>query len=122
MIILAYQALDTRIDSESINLIILLLKGKRFKTNCQNWYTYSNFKLMYDNITQKIVDTSIAIELDTLIQKDKARKICAKKNTYCFKVTHNINDSNYFLIANEVRRNISQKGNRSIRGKILIYK
>jgi len=95
-------------------------KGEKYELDRQNWTTYSNFKLMYDNIAIEMVDSGIAIELDTPLWKDAYGHNCEKQFAYRFKVTYDIVDPDYFLMADEVGGNLNQKGDGHVGGTRLI--
>lgn len=63
-----------------------------------------------------MVEEKIAVKFDEPVQMDINGHICEEKDAVGFKVTHDIMDLDYFLVADELGGNISQKSNGHIRG------
>ena len=85
-------------------------QGENFEFDQQNWTNYSNFKLACDNIAMEMINIAIAVELEVAVWKDERGLDCAEKLFCGFQATHDVGHPTYFLIVDEVRGNVSQKG------------
>ena len=67
---------------------------------------------MHNNVGDEIVVTGISEVFDQPVSMDKEGNIFSKRDSFGFKVTHNIKHPEYFIIVDEVGGNLSKKGNR----------
>ena len=74
------------------------------------------FFLMRDNIEDDMVAAGITEVFDHPVCIDKEGNACSERDAFAFKVTHNMKHPEHFVIADEAGGNISQKGNRHMRG------
>ena len=79
--------------------LIVSKREHKFELERKDWYIYSNFDAMHDNISDTMVDPGNARVNDPPVADDKG---------YC--CTYDIMPLDYFLIADKLGRNISQKG------------
>ena len=87
-----------------------------------NCITNANFKLTHDSIKAEMVEANIAVEFDEPVWMDSRGNICEEKDATGFKVTYDIRHPDYFLVADELGGNISQKGDGYIGGTRLLCK
>ena len=99
---------------------IVSKKGEKFELDRQNWCTCANFHLMHNNTGEEMISAGIAEEHDEPLFVDKAGNVCSEKDAFGFKVSHNIVHPDYFMMADEVGGNASQKGDGHAGGKKLL--
>ena len=83
---------------------------------------YSNFAVIYDNITNEIVNTGITNKLVYPKYANRYGNTADSKDSFSFKVILKINSPDYYFIANKLSSNISQKGDIYVRGAKLFCK
>ena len=66
--------------------------------------------MMHDNIAQEMIDDGIAKFLEEPLWKDHFGRTFEEKKYFGYKVSVGIDYRGYFLVADEVGGNISQKG------------
>ena len=76
--------------------------------------------MIHDNVTQEIIDTSIAKLLEEHMWKDCFGRNCEEKKSFGHEVSIDIDCPDYFLAADEVGGSTSQKGNGHQGGNFLL--
>ena len=85
-----------------------------------NWTAYANFMLMCDNVRAEMVEDRILVEFDEPVWMDARGNIFEEKYDAGFKVTHDIAHPDFFLVADELGGNESQKGDGHVGGTRLL--
>ena len=67
-----------------------------------------------------MVEANVAVEFDEPVWIESDGNFCDKKDSVGFMVTHSITHPGYFMVADELRGNISQKGDMHVRGTRLL--
>ena len=101
---------------------IVSKKGEKFELDRSNWKNDANFKLTHENIGAEMVEASIAVEFDEHVWMDSDGYIFDKKDSMGFIVTHSMNHFDYFIVADELGGNVSQKGDVRVGGTRLLCK
>ena len=95
---------------------IVTKRGQKFELDRQNWCTYSNFKMMYDNVGDYLIEAGVAELVDDPSYQDRDGNDCDFTKSFGFPVTHRIKHPDYCLVADEVGGNVSQKGDGNVGG------
>jgi hypothetical protein len=82
-------------------------KGRKFELDRSKWTKYRNFKKMYDDIEDDMVDAGVAIRLDEPVWMDKEGNRVEEKNSVGFKVRSKLTRPDMCVVMDEVGCNLS---------------
>ena len=82
-----------------------------------NATNYTNFPKMYEEVYEAMGECKLAIKLKSPCFKDSKGNICDERNAFGLKYTHHITHPEMCLVVDEVRSNLSQKGDSHIGGQ-----
>ena len=100
------------------NHLLVSKRGQKYELDRSMWSTYANFKQMYDQVGDELVDAGVARKLETAVWMDKSGVECAEKDVYGCKVTIDITDPDWVLVMDEVGGNTNQKGDGNVGGEL----
>ena len=100
--------------------LICRKRGAKYDLDRASWSTHANFADMYSHIIDEMVDTKLAVKLETPVWKDRAGNVCMEKNALGCKITHNILRPDMCLVRDEVGGNISMKGDGHAGGELYL--
>ena len=97
-------------------------RGHKYELDRSNWTTYQNFKQMYDNICDALLDCKIAVPFDQSVWMNKEGQSVSRDDNdrIGMKVTIDIIRPDLCLLADEVGCNTCQKGDGHVGGKRLV--
>ena len=78
--------------------ILVAQPGRGFGNARHKWCTYLNFRTMYDQIYEGLVDSKLATCLKELVYMDQAGNIVEKEQKYGRKVTHKFTHPELVLV------------------------
>jgi hypothetical protein len=83
-------------------------RGKRFELNRDKWQTYTNFKLMYEDHEEEMIDAGVAEKLPTPVWMNAKGDVCAEVDAVGCKVQTNLIRPDLCIVMDEVGANTSQ--------------
>jgi len=93
-------------------------RGVKFDKNRDNWCTYLNFNMIYNDIYSLMAETGIATKLDTACYFDKSwQTVESKDEAYGRKSEYMLMHPEKFFFVDEVGSNTSQGGDGHCGGK-----
>ena len=97
-------------------------RGHKYELDRSNWTTYQNFKQMYNNICDALLDCKIAVLFDQSVWMNKEGQSVSRDDNdrIGMKVTIDIIRPDLCLLADEVGCNTCQKGDGHVGGKRLV--
>ena len=98
--------------------LIVSKKGQKYELDRASWSTYHNFAQMYSSISDEMVDSKVAIELEAPVWMDSLGNEVLEESAFGCKVTHDITRRDICFVMDEVGGNISQKGDGNIGGQL----
>jgi hypothetical protein len=93
-------------------VLIVSKKGRRYKLNRSKWTRYKNFKDMYDNVEEEMIDAGIASKLDSPIYMDHAGNSVdgeTRKDIVGMKVKVRLNCPDMCVVLDEVGSIVGNK-------------
>ena len=85
-------------------------RGQKYATDRANWSTYFNFKSMYINVYDAMVDAGVAVEFDDPVWMDSKGNEVEERYAFGQSCTHKLIHPEVCVVADEVGGNTSQKG------------
>jgi hypothetical protein len=98
-------------------------KGRRFELNRMKWCTYSNFRHMYDNHEEAMIEAGVAVSLPVPVWMDEYGNEVSeddKENAFGCKVRTELTRPDMCIVMDETGCNLSQKSDGNIGGKKFI--
>jgi len=95
-------------------------RGQKYELNRQNWTTYANFVHMYDHTISEMIDSGVAVKLDTPEWMDRYGNICDESSAFGCQVFHKLVRPDMCVCGDEVGGNLSMKGDGHIAGTKLL--
>ena len=95
-------------------------KGQQFELDRSNWCTHQNFRMMYEMISEKLIEAGLAKRLDVPVWKTREGvTVSDDKNDKAFgcKVKIEITHPEMVIVADEVGCNTSQTGDGHVGGE-----
>ena len=92
-------------------------RDQKCQLDRQNWHTCSNLFPMHGDIASEMVDSGMSEILDEPDHMDShGNCVYSKDNDFGFPATHYIIHSSCAIVADELGRNMSQKGDGNVSG------
>ena len=102
--------------------ILATNKGRLFELNRSNWTLYSNFRDMYINVENHMVDANVAETLPEPCWMDKEGKIVSEEDSYGMKVTTKLTHPHCCLAMDETGGDTSMMNDGAAAGEKYIGK
>lgn len=95
-------------------------KGQKFELDRDSWCTYTNFRKIYEMISEKLIEAGVARKYPEPVWKTKEGDTVSENNidkAYGCKVHLEITHPEMVILADEVGSNTSQKGDGHVGGQ-----
>ena len=91
--------------------------GQKFELDRQEWTTWQNFTMMYEEFAKELEYAKVATKLNEAEWHNRKGEVVSEDESYGCKVTHRVEYPEMILMMDEVGESTSQKGDGPIGGE-----
>ena len=93
-------------------------RGQKYELDRASWSTYANFRQMYEQVYDQMVEAGVAVKHDTPQWQNTNGDIVGEEDAVGCKVTHDLIHPEMCIVMDEVGGNTSQKGDGNNGGEL----